>query len=938
MKKIKHLLFLSFFILSILASNIFARENSNLTIENVTVNSDTVGKYDLVEITFDLSGAIYSNPYDPEEIDVRGDFFAPSGKKWEIFGFFDDYKNRSQWKIRFAANETGNWQFKIKATDTFGSAESDVFSFFVKTSQRHGWVHVSKENPNYLVCDDGTDFYGVGMCYPWNVTWSGLNRLAQHGANIFFYWNGTYDDAGNGGGNYLIESINSGIGRYDRYKCGRLDELLDWSRQVGIKMFLVIWPHDYLADNLTGGWVNQWQKNPYKEICRAEEFYGSELAWKYQKKLYRYIIARWSYSENLAGWQIICEITGTDGWVFGHESEAEMWSQRVHDFFQQNDPFDHPTTGSQHGYIACDWQKGYEIFDLPDREMYEMQGWPVSAGNPLRSSLLNYRTLTLGMSQPFQKPVICGETGYTLAPVPAGSENYDRLYHNALWVTLASGMSSTPFWWAYSGRIVSQNMLDQLLVFSNFVKSIDFRSLTGNPIALSSSDGDGACIVGDSLSLGWFRQTDGLQISGAEFDIPGLPDGSYQCQWIDPWTGEEQERSLIVAIDGLARLRVPDFSKNIPDAAFLINSVGQGDIPYKLDLFASKKVLFANGRDSVEVTCVITDSLGRICAGTSNVINFHLSGPGEIVGEASRTAENGFVQIFIKSQRQAGETILFAESPGLQSDSLIFQFKNFLVVDDFQSYASTSHLTSYWQIYTGTQIQPQLESGEPDAANKFLRLDYQIGTPVYAGVFRHVSMDWSQFETLTFRLKADDSRRSLSVMFKDASGNIWSKEFSLAGTDWVEHSIAFSEFKRYFGFGEMDLSGIVQIIFLIEKGEGEVGSGTIFIDDVKVLLETENTRVSERAAPLPNSFRLLQNFPNPFNSRTEIRYYLPVRSDVELVLFNVLGEQVKTIVQENQSSGWYRVSFDANDLASGVYLLQLRAGGFVRSRKVLVLR
>ncbi|NOZ61695.1 MAG: T9SS type A sorting domain-containing protein, partial [Calditrichaeota bacterium] len=335
---------------------------------------------------------------------------------------------------------------------------------------------------------------------------------------------------------------------------------------------------------------------------------------------------------------------------------------------------------------------------------------------------------------------------------------------------------------------------------------------------------------------------------------------------------------------------------------------------------------------------VITDSLGRICSGASNVINFHLSGPGEIVGESSQIAENGFVRVILKSQRQAGETILTAESAGLQSDSLIFQFKNFLVVDDFQSYASSSHLNSYWQIYTGTQIQPQLGSGEPDAANKFLRLDYQIGTPVYAGVFRHVSMDWSQFESLTFRVKADDTQRSLSVMFKDASGNIWSKEFALTGTDWVEHSIPFSEFKRYFGFGEMDLSAIVQVIFLIEKGNGEFGSGTIYIDDVKVLLETENTQVSEKTAPVPNDFQLLQNFPNPFNSRTEIRYHLPNQSDVELVLFNVLGEKVKTIIHENQSHGWYRVSFDANELASGVYLLQMRVGGFVRSRKVLVLK
>lgn len=94
------------------------------------------------------------------------------------------------------------------------------------------------------------------------------------------------------------------------------------------------------------------------------------------------------------------------------------------------------------------------------------------------------------------------------------------------------------------------------------------------------------------------------------------------------------------------------------------------------------------------------------------------------------------------------------------------------------------------------------------------------------------------------------------------------------------------------------------------------------------------------AAP---GFVLYPNYPNPFNGRTVVSYQLSVVSDVALEVYNLLGEKVITLVKANQGAGKYRVQWNGQDLrgrrvSSGVYLYRLEAGGFVQSRKMMLIR
>lgn len=114
------------------------------------------------------------------------------------------------------------------------------------------------------------------------------------------------------------------------------------------------------------------------------------------------------------------------------------------------------------------------------------------------------------------------------------------------------------------------------------------------------------------------------------------------------------------------------------------------------------------------------------------------------------------------------------------------------------------------------------------------------------------------------------------------------------------------------------------------------------INDANVTVEPIVGIGNEPLEPV-TTFDLFQNFPNPFNPETVISYQLPAPANVELTIFNLLGQPVRTLVQEPQASGRYQVKWDGRNengiaVASGLYLYRLRAGSFVETRKMMLMR
>ncbi len=99
------------------------------------------------------------------------------------------------------------------------------------------------------------------------------------------------------------------------------------------------------------------------------------------------------------------------------------------------------------------------------------------------------------------------------------------------------------------------------------------------------------------------------------------------------------------------------------------------------------------------------------------------------------------------------------------------------------------------------------------------------------------------------------------------------------------------------------------------------------------------TDIVKKNGKLPSEFKLSQNYPNPFNSKTIINYELRITSEIELSVYNILGQKVSTLISGKQKAGRHKVEWDANSLVSGIYFYRLITDkGFAQSRKLILLK
>jgi hypothetical protein len=108
------------------------------------------------------------------------------------------------------------------------------------------------------------------------------------------------------------------------------------------------------------------------------------------------------------------------------------------------------------------------------------------------------------------------------------------------------------------------------------------------------------------------------------------------------------------------------------------------------------------------------------------------------------------------------------------------------------------------------------------------------------------------------------------------------------------------------------------------------------VDDIEIL-DINQALVGVEETPLPLSLTLEQNYPNPFNPSTTISFTLPQNEIVRLVVYNSFGQEIATLADGQLRQGRHTVAFDAQDLPSGLYLYELRAGDSRLTRKMMLL-
>jgi hypothetical protein len=126
----------------------------------------------------------------------------------------------------------------------------------------------------------------------------------------------------------------------------------------------------------------------------------------------------------------------------------------------------------------------------------------------------------------------------------------------------------------------------------------------------------------------------------------------------------------------------------------------------------------------------------------------------------------------------------------------------------------------------------------------------------------------------------------------------------------------------------------VQIIFQADAANSVWSF--LYIDEVS--LTNQITGIEKEKGLLPIKFELKQNYPNPFNPSTKIEFSLPKKEQVSLKIFNSIGDEVATLVNEALPAGIHNRTWNAADIASGVYFFRLQAGGFIETKKLVLMK
>ena len=117
-------------------------------------------------------------------------------------------------------------------------------------------------------------------------------------------------------------------------------------------------------------------------------------------------------------------------------------------------------------------------------------------------------------------------------------------------------------------------------------------------------------------------------------------------------------------------------------------------------------------------------------------------------------------------------------------------------------------------------------------------------------------------------------------------------------------------------------------------------ASTLKLDGIRIMKSWAAllTDVKNEFSTLPTTFELSQNYPNPFNPSTVIKYQVPQNTFVNINVYYILGNQIKTLVREEKAAGSYELKFDASNMPSGVYFYSIQAGAFSQTKKMILMK
>ena len=563
---------------------------------NLKSNLSQVPLYEKFELTFNLSRT-YSNPFDPDVVDVQVHFTSPTGKGVSIPAFlYQDYLRkltnrkevlvpvgRSEWKARFAPTELGTYRYFIEVDDgeLFHTQQRE---FEAVASKSPGFVRISPRDRNYFEFDNGEQFYPIGhnTVAPFDVRNADIlgismlfdegtfayarffGRMSKHGENLARVWMASWWVGIEWTRKYDVNYRD--LGRYSLANAWKLDQLLECAKENGLYLQLTFSTFGHFKTGFEG----DWPYNPYNSdnggpLPMPKAFFTSQEAKRLFKRRLRYILARWAYSPTLMCWEVFNEIDLSEGYNY-RDPRVANWHREMIRYLKKHDPAQHITTTS-----VLYWQRNDLIWRLPEIEYINAHIFDTDLVNSLRQY---YEKVSR-----YGKLVMVTEAGSTVwGRNPTITKDY---MHIALWCSYMMPFAGVamPWWWNFIDQHNLYHIFEPIAKFAEgeerrglnlrmatpTVGPLPQRTLTRKLAAISLQNETKAYVwVYDTALLNPSQERPVLPPEEALVILSGLKPGKYVAEFWDTYQGQVIRTSPAEAKgDGTLALSIPKVDRDL---------------------------------------------------------------------------------------------------------------------------------------------------------------------------------------------------------------------------------------------------------------------------------------------------------------------------------------------------------------------------------------
>jgi len=524
------------------------------------------------------------NPFDPEQVDIRGIFEDAQGQAVEMPAFYYAGFERKlsesgetlvpagepEWRVRFTPGTVGGWRWKWTARVGGSECGTDWQHLDVGEASpgRHGFVRVSTGDSRYLAFDDATPYVPVGE----NMAWydgqgtfaydDWMEKLAGSGGNYIRIWMASW-----GFGLEAMEGDQAFLGRYRLDRAWKLDQVLERADELGIRVMLCLQYHGQLSEEVN----SEWPLNPYNAVNRGPlddplDFFTDEEARRLVRQRLRYIVARWGYSPALLAWELWNEVDYT----FQLDAAIQVaWHREMAEELHRLDPNGHlvTTSTSTLGGVFGLWDA---LFAMPEMDLVQ---YHLYGGDGLTPDFTSTIPKAVAAAGKLGKPVLIGEAGVDFngpAETLAADPDFTG-FRDILWAGLLSGSAGTGMTWWWDNVVDPKNAYPLFQPVADILAGVDPATAGFVPVSVDIEPNLRLlALASDDLVLGWVKNLDDLWYLGGDPAPTGpvllpldLAQGTWTVTWIATHDAPVPEPSELVAAGGETALELPPFSRDV---------------------------------------------------------------------------------------------------------------------------------------------------------------------------------------------------------------------------------------------------------------------------------------------------------------------------------------------------------------------------------------